>query len=118
MIQITLTMALAIYSMLLFALFFFIWAYTEIATRVEHRRLAKQYLWRCAFCGFCYLDDGSERVSQCPRCGSYSSVDDRFVKEVRPRRVQTAPAPLEPRTHRNTSHRKRPHQRRRGPRRR
>jgi predicted nucleic acid-binding Zn-ribbon protein len=79
------------------------------------------FLWRCVFCGYIYLDEAAEKLSQCPRCHSYSSEEDTHARYVKTRPSHFAVGPqeaaesLEPR--RNPSHRKRPHQRRRGPRR-
>lgn len=123
MIQISLTYALAFYSTVLGILVAAIWIYTELTVRRHHRFLGKQYLWRCVFCGYTYLDESAEQVSQCPRCASYNSVQDKHARFVVTRTATieaphdlTAPAAQEPR--RNPSHRKRPHQRRRGPRKR
>jgi len=122
MIQISLTTALALYSSVLLAMILFIWAYTEVSVWRSHRVLEKQFLWRCVFCGYIYLDEAAEKLSKCPRCHSYSSVEDKHARYIR-----THPSlpdseeddkedALAPR--RNPSHRKHPHQRRRGPRKR
>lgn len=121
MIQISLTTALALYSSILIGMVFCIWAYTEVSVSRSQRVIEKQFLWRCVFCGYIYLDEAAEKLSQCPRCHSYSSVEDKHAKYVPPSPVQFDAEPLdeyagEPR--RNPSHRKRPNQRRRGPRRR
>jgi hypothetical protein len=121
MIQISLTSALAFYSALLVLVVFAIWFYTEISTRRSYRVLEKQFLWRCAFCGYIYLDEEAETLSRCPRCRNYSSIEDKQARYVQVR-TSRAPERTEPDVDgipaRNTSHRKRPHQRRRGPRRR
>jgi len=121
MIQIALTHALALYSAILGLLITAIWVYTELTVRRHHRFLEKQFLWRCVFCGYTYLDESAEKVSQCPRCASFNSLDDKHARFV-PVRVSThdslgQPTEHEP-TRRNPSHRKRPHQRHRGPRKR
>ncbi len=113
--------ALVLYSAGLALVVLGIWVYTEVTTRHTRRALGKQFLWRCVFCGYTYLDEGAEALSQCPRCQSFSSVNDRharFVKAPPPIAAedQTQPAPAKSR--RNPSHRKRPGQHRRGPRKR
>lgn len=118
MIQISLSAALILYSGILGVLIFIIWVYTEVTVRRSYRILEKQFLWRCVFCGYIYLDEEAEAVSQCPRCESYNSTADKLARYVKPR-VKAVEAPVEEETEgRNTSHRKRPHQRHRGPRRR
>jgi hypothetical protein len=121
MIEIELNTAILVYSLVVGALALGIWVYTELAVRRPQRSLGQQFLWRCVFCGYIYLDEQEQTLSQCPRCASYNSaVEDqaRFVP-VQPRE-QEAPAPeaVEVRTRRNPSRRKRPGQRRRGPRKR
>ena len=120
MIELQLTNALALYSILLGALVAAIWVYTEFSVRRTHRVLEKQHLWRCVFCGYIYLDEGAGHVSECPRCNSFNSADDRHARFVRSKRAHSGAedqaATEEP--SRNTSHRKRPHQKTRGPRKR
>lgn len=121
MIQLSLTQALALYSAVVFGLFAAIWTYTEVTTRQTYRSLAKQFLWRCPFCGYTYLDEAAEHLSQCPRCGSYMSehdATDRAASSKAKQAVQKADTESDAETRRNPSRRKRPGQRRRGPRRR
>lgn len=121
MIQITLTQALALYSGLLGLMAIAIWLYTELSVRRYQVFLAKQFLWRCTFCGFTYLDEEAERLSQCPRCASFNTLDDehaRFVPAPATHSAATMQPANETEKGRNTSHRKRPHQRKRGPRKR
>jgi phage FluMu protein Com len=121
MIQISITQALVIYSMLLVGAGIVVWVMAETTVRRYHRILGKQDLWRCFFCGYSYLDESGEPISKCPRCESFNTLDDREAKihvggmieyEDVPNAEQLQSA------RRNPSHRKRPHQRRRGPRRR
>ncbi|HUW59662.1 MAG TPA: hypothetical protein VMZ06_01550 [Candidatus Bathyarchaeia archaeon] len=117
MIEISLTAALILYSSIIGLLAVSIWIYSEVTVRRSYRVLEKQFLWRCVFCGYIYLDEGAEQVSMCPRCESYNSTKDKLA-----RYVKTPPKPAkvveDEDRGRNTSHRKRPHQRRRGPRKR
>ena len=123
MIAIELRTALTLYAGILGVLIVVIWIYTEIAVRRPMRYLGKQYLWRCVICGYSYLDEADEKLSECPRCGSINSVEDKHARfapvakrhEPEPE-PQTIPDDAENR--RNPSRRKRPNQRRRGPRRR
>jgi hypothetical protein len=121
MIEISLSSAIVLYSAILGAMVFAIWLYTEVTVRRSYRVLEKQHLWRCVFCGYIYLDEDAETVSQCPQCESYNAVTDKRARYVPPRHAhqeenKAADKPEEPR--RNPSHRKRPQQHRRGPRKR
>lgn len=123
MIELELRWALVLYSGVLGAMALGIWIYTELTVRRPQRYLGQQYLWRCSFCGFSYLDEEGEQISQCPRCSSYNDADDRHARSVptKSRRVTAEAAAEGPSTEpsrRNPSRRKRPHQRRRGPRKR
>jgi phage FluMu protein Com len=122
MIALELKWALVLYSSVLGFMALFIWIYTEITVRRPHRYLGKQYLWRCAFCGYNYLDESDDELSRCPRCESYNSAAEEHARFV-PSKGHAAGASsqkLVPATEskRNPSRRKRPHQRRRGPRKR
>ena len=125
MIPLELTWAIVLYSAVLGALILAIWIYTAWRIYRPQRLLGKQFLWRCPFCGYVYLDEHGEALSQCPRCGSLCAADDKAGPDARAR-AAPAPAPAsvagtasrssEPR--KNASLRKRPHQRRKGPRKR
>ncbi len=117
MIELEVTRAAVLYVGVFLAMMFGIWLYTEMTVWRGQRFLEKQYHWRCIFCGFSYLDESGDPVSQCPRCQSYNSTEDRLAREV-PTAVEweSAPHAAENDARRNPSHRKRPHARRRGPR--
>lgn len=122
MIALELKYALALYSSIIGLMALFIWVYTEIAVRRPHRFLGKQYLWRCIFCGYTYLDEAGDELSQCPRCESFNAASDKNARFVPVKGVADSPSrrdltAVESPT-RNPSRRKRPHQRRRGPRKR
>lgn len=121
MIEISLSTALVLYSAILGAMVFAIWLYTEVTVRRSYRVLEKQHLWRCVFCGYIYLDEDADTVSQCPQCESFNSVTDkraRYVPTRRAQREEKKPEEKAEEPRRNPSHRKRPQQRRRGPRKR
>lgn len=122
MIQISLRTALVLYTSVLGAMVLLIWIYTEVTVRRSHHHMAKQFLWRCVFCGYAYLDEAAEKVSRCPRCDSINSVEDKRARFVKERPTRKCPLDGEEAervpARRNPSHRKRPGQKRRGPRRR
>lgn len=120
MIDIELTPALALYSIFLGILAGCVWLYTEVSVRRRQRFLGKQFLWRCVYCRYTYLDESAEQISRCPRCDSYNFVGDN-AKEGTPMRAgidERGERSSEDDPRRNPSRRKRPQQRRRGPRRR
>ena len=121
MIEIQLKHAVPLYSALLGVVFLAIWIYTEITTRRTYRHFSEQFLWRCTFCGYAYLDEDAEVVSPCPRCGSYNEPGRKRSRALRAASGQTGEKKTsdeDEKSKRNPSRRKRPHQRRRGPRRR
>ena len=89
MIELELNAALALYSGILFTVVAALWLYTSLRVYRPQRYLGKQYLWRCTICGFAYLDEEAEHMSQCPRCQSYNAAQDRGAKAAPPH----APAP-------------------------
>ncbi|MBI1318813.1 MAG: hypothetical protein GC168_07665 [Candidatus Hydrogenedens sp.] len=116
MIEISLSWALLMYSVILSAGGFALWLYTELTERKVHRVLENQHLWRCTFCAFVYLDEEAQDFSECPRCHSLNRIDDANVK---PYRVKYAEQPVDHSEGRkNTSKQKRGRATTRGPRRR
>ncbi|HOV60888.1 MAG TPA: hypothetical protein PK349_07460 [Candidatus Hydrogenedentes bacterium] len=126
MITITLTTALWLYGTVILVGAAALWLYTEWTSGRVRRTLEKQSCWRCAYCGYIYLDDGVITHSTCPRCGSINvsaEGQDPLVsrqKEQSSRREQGDDAgesvPDDSTTRRNPSRKKRPHATRRGPR--
>jgi hypothetical protein len=119
-IEISLTTALALYSGCILLGTVVIWLYTELRTQHAYHVLEKQYLWRCVFCAYTYLDEAAEALSQCPRCHSINSMQDAGARFVRASGV-LLPEPDLPREvdqRRSPSRQKRPGAKRRGPRRR
>lgn len=123
MIQIGLTTALLLYGSIIVIGAILLYVISELRANRVYRVLEKQFMWRCAFCGFLYLDENAGDISQCPRCESFNTGKEAQDKAV----VNTRPAVPEEtdKTHdvdkeeprRNPSRRKR-HGGRRGPRRR
>ncbi len=125
MIQIGLTTALLIYGSAIVIGAVLLYFISELrATRV-YRVLEKQFLWRCAFCGYLYLDENAGDISQCPRCESFNTgkeAQDKAVVRAKQKlheETTTTPEPAseDETPRRNPSHRKR-HGGSRGPRRR
>lgn len=123
MIQISLPVALIVYSALIVLGAFFIWLYTEVTTRRAYVVLEKQYLWRCVFCSYTYLDTDAVTHSTCPQCQSINTLEDKKARFVPvSKSVKAAAEAGETRatqeSRRNPSRGKRPGARRRGPRKR
>ncbi len=125
MIEITLNTAVLVYGAVILAGLLMLYMVSELRARHVYRVLEKQFLWRCAFCGFLYLDEDAAILSKCPRCESYNTMDDaqdRAVSKARHAALipdsGVAPETPENVPRRNAARRKRPGQTRRGPRRR
>lgn len=120
MIEISLPAALVVYSAIIVIGAFAIWFYTEVTTRRAYLVLEKQYLWRCIFCSYVYLDQDAVKHSQCPQCHAINSLEDAGARYIpASKRALAETVPLEKQeTRRNPSRGKRPGARRRGPRRR
>ena len=76
MIEISLTLALALYSVVLSLIVLAIFLYTELSVLRPQQHLGEQFLWKCTFCACTYLDESANPISQCPRCGSFNSIED------------------------------------------
>jgi phage FluMu protein Com len=120
LIEISLTTALILYSAVIVAGGFFIWLQTEVVTRKAYLVLEKQYLWRCTFCSYIYLDTDALRHSTCPQCHSINVQEDKQARFIP---ISKSLQALEevgerPTSRRNPSRGKRPGAKRRGPRKR
>ena len=121
MIQIALSTALIVYSTIILAGALGIWIYTEITTRRAYLVLEKQYLWRCVFCSYTYLDADAVRHSECPQCHCINSMEDKRARYVKPAgadKEEVLPHGPQHETRHNPSKGKNKGARRRGPRRR
>lgn len=124
MIQITLGTALLIYGTVIIVGFAILSILGELRATGVYRTLEKQFMWRCIFCSFVYLDEAAVTLSKCPQCGSFNKSREAQDQRVSTSREQwapeTPPGPANPEDmpRRNPSRRKRPGQTRRGPRRR
>ena len=120
MIEISLPAALILYSAIIVAGAFLIWLQTEVVTRKAYLVLEKQYLWRCTFCSYIYLDNDAVRHSTCPQCHSINALDDKRARYIpAAKSLQVVEEVGEGQvSRRNPSRGKRPSAKRRGPRRR
>jgi hypothetical protein len=120
MIEISLPAALILYSSIIVAGAFFIWLQTEVVTRKAHLVLEKQYLWRCTFCSYIYLDTDAVRHSNCPQCHSINVLEDKQARYIPiSKSLQVVEEVGEGQSsRRNPSRGKRPGAKRRGPRKR
>lgn len=125
MITINLSTAVILYSALILLGAATLWLFGELGSRRTLRVLEKQNLWRCAYCGYVYLDESAGLHSPCPRCSSINIIEeaqDRVVAREKERFVEAHPLPVAPvnegdEPRRNPSHRKRTRGTSRGPRR-
>ncbi len=118
MIEISLRTALALYGGFLLAGAFAIWLYTETVTHRAYKTLERQFVRRCAYCAFVYLDEDAEALSKCPRCESLNTTQPQEqAQHAHQKKVEKTAGP-EDRPRRNPSRQKRPRARTRGPRRR
>lgn len=120
MIEISLPAALILYSSIIVAGAFLIWIQTEVVTRKAYLVLEKQYLWRCTFCSYIYLDTDAVRHSICPQCQSINVLEDkqaRYIPMAKSLQVVEDVGDGQV-SRRNPSRGKRPGAKRRGPRRR
>lgn len=80
MIVITLYQFVLIYAGVLLLSAAGLWLWTELRLHRRREELGRQFRWRCAFCGFVYLDDASDRHSECPQCHSINMPEGLAVE--------------------------------------
>jgi len=72
MIKIDLSLAFALYLLLVLTVFFLLWTHREGKKRFKSLRKPGGYLWQCSICAFIYLDPEEDHLSCCPRCRSFN----------------------------------------------
>lgn len=72
MIKIDISLAFALYLLLVLAIFFLPWVYREGKKRLESLNKPERYLWQCSICALIYLDPKEDSLSCCPRCQSFN----------------------------------------------
>lgn len=119
MIEISVTWAFIIFSFVILLVSAVLWYFSELNVRKIYNFYKEQYVWKCAYCAFVYLDADSEEISQCPRCSSYNVAYQEAGSAWRPEKGSGSNESMIKEIRRkNPSRRKNPHARHRGPRRR
>ncbi len=117
MIEISVTWAFIIFSFVILLAIIVLWYLSELNARKIYSFYKEQYVWKCAYCSFVYLDADSEEISQCPRCNSYNVAYQSANNIFEPKQIVTENSSGEVRR-RNPSRKKNPHAKHRGPRKR
>ena len=71
MITLDFSLAAALYSLSIVALFLILW----LAAKIQKDRklsLEQRFIWFCSICAYTYINTKEEEISLCPRCGSYN----------------------------------------------
>lgn len=65
----------AIFLYLLITIFGYLafWlVFSKIRGTPQQRKADLESIWQCAICTYIYVDSKHEKLSACPRCGSYN----------------------------------------------
>ncbi|MCX8066129.1 MAG: hypothetical protein N3G21_13335 [Candidatus Hydrogenedentes bacterium] len=120
MIEISVTWAFIIFSLLVLILSAILWYFSEVNARRIYSFYKDQYVWKCSYCAFVYLDTESEEISKCPRCNSFNVIyqDVGGTGITRVEEIEDFENTSAEIRKKNPSRKKNPHARNRGPRRR
>lgn len=120
MIEISVTEAFIIFSFVILVISVVLWYLSEVSARRIYSFYKEQYVWKCSYCAFVYLDTESEEISQCPRCNSYNVIYQgaNGTSEITGKDIVVREDSSGEVKRRNPSRKKNPHARHRGPRRR
>ncbi|MGE5197020.1 MAG: hypothetical protein ACM3IL_00740 [Deltaproteobacteria bacterium] len=71
MINLDFSAAVAVYVLLFLAIVFLIWMFTK-KQKDKDLSLDPRFIWFCSVCTYTYVNTKEEKISICPRCGSYN----------------------------------------------
>lgn len=55
-----------------FAVLAFLWLWVPGRGRQESSALDPRFVWVCGVCTYNYVNTREDKISKCPRCGSYN----------------------------------------------
>jgi len=69
LVDFSFAISLYLFIMLLGFVFF---SLLEGSTKYQDHSLDPRYIWHCSICTYIYVNTKEDRLSICPRCGSYN----------------------------------------------
>lgn len=76
MIELSTTTALMLYLVAALVPVVVLWMSYHVKSRHKKIDTAEKNLCVCEFCHYCYLQNKSSSVSQCPQCNSFNKGDE------------------------------------------
>ncbi|MDD4953721.1 MAG: hypothetical protein PHG40_02305 [Candidatus Omnitrophica bacterium] len=70
-ISIDFSLAIALYIFIILIVILAAWLFYR-KQKERHLGLDPKYIWFCSICSYTYINTKEEKISTCPRCGSYN----------------------------------------------
>jgi hypothetical protein len=74
MIRLDFYSAVGLYIFLFLGIILIIWLISR-RDKEQDLNLDSRFLWFCSVCTYTYVNTKEEKISACPRCGSYNKKD-------------------------------------------
>ncbi len=71
MISIDFSLAVAFYTALCLGIALFLWLFTK-KQKDKDLSLDPRFIWFCSVCTYTFVNTKEDKISICPRCGSYN----------------------------------------------
>ncbi|MFA4991827.1 MAG: hypothetical protein WC569_04520 [Candidatus Omnitrophota bacterium] len=83
MIRVEFSMLVAFYLIVTVFLVMVAWALFEKKRVLKPLAFSKDsFFWQCNICAYVYVDSVHDKISQCPRCGSYNNREEKVPHRV------------------------------------
>ncbi len=71
MINIDFSLAISLYILLILGILLVFWIFSR-KQRYRELSLDPRFIWFCSICTYTYINTRDEKITTCPRCGSYN----------------------------------------------
>jgi hypothetical protein len=75
MISVDFSLAIALYTMLFLSIALPFWLFTK-KQKDKDLSLDPHFIWFCSVCTYTFVNTKEDKISICPRCGSYNKRNE------------------------------------------
>lgn len=78
MINLDFSLAIALYTVFVLVAVLSVWMFNK-KEKKKDQTLDPRFIWFCSVCTYTYINTKQDKISTCPRCGSYNRKDAEVV---------------------------------------
>jgi len=78
MISIDFSLAIALYTIFVLVAVLAVWMFAKMEEKKD-QTLDPRFIWFCSVCTYTYINTKQDKISTCPRCGSYNRKEAEAV---------------------------------------